>query len=98
MHANGQQAERNRPSSTDAAVESAEAQRGPVKEQLGSILLLSEVLLPRKCHIDCILEVWSGTFPDIIVQKIYESLLQHSVDRILCGTENDFFCLFFYYF
>jgi len=62
-----------------------------VKEQLGYILILSEVIIPGKCHMDCALDkVLSGTLPDVIAQRFHESLLQHSVDRFLYGTENDF--------
>ena len=40
---------------------------------------------------DCALDkVLSGVLPDVTAQRIHESLLQHSVDRLLYGTENDF--------
>ena len=40
---------------------------------------------------DCALDkVLSGALPDVTAQRIHESLLQHSVDRLLYGTENDF--------
>ena len=62
-----------------------------MKEHLGYILILSEVMILCKCHMDCALEkVSSGTLPDVIAQRFHESLLQHSVDRFLYGTENDF--------
>lgn len=40
---------------------------------------------------DCILDkVCAGTLADVIAQRIPGSLLQHSVDRILYGSENYF--------
>ena len=51
-----------------------------MKEHLGYILILSEVMIPGKCHMDCALEkVSSGTLPDVIAQRFHESLSQHSL-------------------